>query len=234
MTGPVVPPLVELQGGEFLMGDEDGRPDERPMHRVRLVPFRAAVSPVTHAEYARFLAASGTAAPPFFADERFGAPGQPVVGVNWHEAVTYCAWLTGQTGIPFRLPTEAEREYAARGGAERLSWPWPSASMTGHPAYEEIAALARPHEPTEACANGYGLRCMAENVHEWCSDWYGTTYYAESPVDSPAGPATGTRKASRGGAWRHSQKFTRVAARSAIDPSFQYSDYGFRVYASSP
>jgi len=232
VTPPPPPTLASLPGGDFLMGNDNGRPDERPAHRVRLAPFRAAVSPVTNAEYARFVAAAGAPSAPFLLDERFTAPEQPVVGISWHDAVVFCEWLAGQSGVPFRLPTEAEREYAARGGFEGREWPWPGADASGHPAFDALATLSRPHEPMEACANGFGLRCMAENVHEWCADWYDAAYYADSPETAPAGPPTGTRKASRGGAWRHSQKFTRVAARSAIDPSFHYSDYGFRVYAS--
>jgi sulfatase modifying factor 1 len=72
---------------------------------------------------------------------------------------------------------------------------------------------------------------MTENVHEWCLDWYDAGYYAVSPTFAPTGPAAGRRKVSRGGAWRHSNKFTRVNARSSLDPSFRYSDFGFRVYA---
>jgi formylglycine-generating enzyme required for sulfatase activity len=71
---------------------------------------------------------------------------------------------------------------------------------------------------------------MAENVHEWCSDWYGKEYYAVSPLDDPRGPESGVRRASRGGSWRHREKVTRVSARSSIPPEFRYSDYGFRVY----
>jgi len=229
----LLPALASLQAGEFLMGNDNGRPDERPAHRVLLAPFRAAVSPVSNADYARFVTATGAPPAPFLGDERFSAPGQPVVGVSWHEAVAYSDWLAGQTGTPFRLPTEAEREYAARGGADGRDWPWPGTDVSASPAFAALATLARPHEPTESCANGFGLGCMAENVHEWCLDWYDAEYYAHSPSEQPSGPSTGTRKASRGGAWRHSQKFTRVAARSAIDPSFHYSDYGFRVYASA-
>jgi iron(II)-dependent oxidoreductase len=70
---------------------------------------------------------------------------------------------------------------------------------------------------------------MGDNVHEWCSDWWDPDYYAVSPVDNPTGPATGERRASRGGAWRHHLKFSRCAARSSLPPSFRYNDYGFRV-----
>ena len=77
--------------------------------------------------------------------------------------------------------------------------------------------------------NGYGLYDMCENVHEWCSDWYDPRYYEVSPVEDPKGPESGTRKASRGGAWRHQIKIARCAARSSIPPEFRYADYGFRV-----
>jgi formylglycine-generating enzyme required for sulfatase activity len=87
--------------------------------------------------------------------------------------------------------------------------------------------------PLPECANGYGLFCMAENVHEWCSDWYSATYYAQAPRESPVGPAQGVRRASRGGSWRHREKVTRINARSSIPPEFRYSDYGFRVYADA-
>jgi formylglycine-generating enzyme required for sulfatase activity len=91
--------------------------------------------------------------------------------------------------------------------------------------------LNEPHAPADACANGFGLRCMAENVHEWCADWYDKGWYARSPVANPRGPRSGKRRVSRGGSWRHSTKFTRVTARASLDPSFRYNDFGLRVYA---
>lgn len=226
----ILPELVTLAGGTFVMGNEAGRKDEQPAHVVRVGPFRAARSPVTNAEYAVFVEATGEARPPWADDERFNEPGQPAVGVNWFEAIAYCEWLTGETGIPSRLPTEAEREFAARGGAEGALWPWEGRE---HPLGVELGTLRRPHSPQPECENGYGLRCMAENVHEWCSDWYSATYYAVSPEDSPTGPVEGTRRSSRGGAWRHAVKFTPVAARSSLVPEYRYNDYGFRVYADA-
>ena len=223
------PPLLELPGGSFLMGCATGRPDERPLHLVELEPFRAAAGPVSNAEYARFVAATGRQSPPFSSDPLFSLPDQPVVGASWYDAVAYCDWLARETGIPFRLPTEAEREYAARGGCEG-DWPW-AGSETDHPAFAVLGAADRPHVPGPECANAYGLRCMTENVHEWCLDWFDAGYYAASPAFAPPGPASGRRRVSRGGAWRHSNKFTRVNARSSLDPSFRYSDFGFRVYA---
>jgi formylglycine-generating enzyme required for sulfatase activity len=228
---PAIPALVRIDPGDFTMGDAGRRPDERPAHRVYIPAFRAAVAPVTNAEYLVFVRATGAPAPPFAEDPRFNPPEQPVVGISWHDATAYCAWLTEMTGIRFLLPTEAQRERAARGGIAGNDWTWPGDAPGGHPRYAELAVLDRPHAPSKACANAYGLMCMAENVHEWCSDWYDAGYYAVAPRQSPRGPATGRRRASRGGSWRHQVKFTRVSARASLDPSFRYNDFGFRVYA---
>ena len=230
MTATLLPAMAHVPGGTFLMGRANSRPDERPVHEVTVRAFRAAVSPVTNCEYARFVDATGAPAPPFQHEERFAGPDQPAVGISWFDAVAYCEWLCGMTGTPFRLPTEAEREFAAPGGLPGGDWPW---SGSRHPCADVIDAFDRPHVPMPTCANGYGLRCMAENVHEWCSDWYSATYYAVSPRESPAGPSEGTRRASRGGSWRHREKVTRINARSSIPPEFRYSDYGFRVYADA-
>ena len=223
-----IPELVSLPGGTFRMGNDGGRPDERPAHMVTISAFRAAISPVSNAQYAAYVAVTGAAPAPFVSEERFAEPDQPAVGINWYEAVAYCDWLRSVSGIAYRLPTEAEREYAALGGLSGVAWPWttrPDAFV------EAINAMTRPHAPGSACANGYGLRCMAENVHEWCSDWYARDYYAESPGHDPIGPVDGKRRASRGGSWRHKEKLTAINARSSLDPSLHYSDFGFRVYA---
>jgi formylglycine-generating enzyme required for sulfatase activity len=227
---PMLPELIVVAAGSFLMGSETGRPDERPRHRVRLRPFALARLPVGNAEYARFIAA-GQPPPRFWNDRRFNRPEQPVVGVRWEDAVAYCAWLTHESGRRFRLPTEAEWEYAASGGDARV-YPWgdgvpertPGLSFAAGP-LEEPASLGKG--PT----NPLGIGDLGWNVHEWCSDWYSATYYADSPEDDPHGPSSGTRRASRGGAWRHQIPISRCAARSAIPPAFEYGDYGFRVCA---
>lgn len=212
------------------MGKANSAPDESPPHRVVLRPFRAAVTPVTNAEYQAFVADTGAAPPPFFHEPAFSDPGQPVAGISWFDAVEYCRWLESRTGTAYRLPTEAEREFAALGGLPGGDWPWPGAV---HPRSELLAGATGPHRPAECVPNGYGLRCMADNVHEWCSDWYAAGYYAESPVESPGGPADGKRRASRGGSWRHRIPMTRINARSSLAPHFRYADFGFRVYADA-
>ncbi len=226
--------LVSLAGGEFVMGADDRRRDERPAHVVRVGPFRVAPRPVSNSEYAEFARRTDAPAPPFWSQDGFGIPDAPVVGISWHDASAYCAWLADVTGVPVRQPTEAEREYAARGGIAGADWPDPEESWPDDPIRSDVATFNRPHVPVSSCQNGYGLYCMADNVHEWCADWYSRNFYEVSPSMSPTGPASGTRRASRGGSWRHRIKFTRVSARSSLSPSYRYNDYGFRIYADGP
>jgi formylglycine-generating enzyme required for sulfatase activity len=225
---------VLVPTGPFVMGEDNGRPDERPAHRVTLSAFRMAVLPVTNEDYAGFLTATGHLAPRFWEEPAFDRPRQPVVGVSWFDAVAYCEWLSELHSVRFRLPTEAEWEKAARGGLEGVPYPWGDEPFDGKAGRFEQDA---PWEVGAAPPNGYGLIDIGFNVHEWCSDWYDPGYYAVSPEADPQGPPTGgvplphlpERKASRGGAWRHSVKVSRCAARSSIPPEYRYNDYGFRV-----
>jgi len=200
------PILVPIEEGWFLMGSDDGPENERPARRVWVDAFALAACQTTNAEYAAFLTATGHAVPPLWNDPAFNDPQQPVVAVSWFDAVAYCEWL----GV--RLPTEAEWERAARGGVDGLPYPWgntpPQSRLDYNKRWRAAPERVRQQEP-----NAFGLYDMCENVHEWCSDWF----------------TAGTRRASRGGSWRHAIKISRCAARSSLPPQFQYADYGFRV-----
>jgi formylglycine-generating enzyme required for sulfatase activity len=200
------------------MGQEDGRDEERPVHRVTVAPFRLCRFQVTNADFGSFRK---------FA---FDNATLPVTSVNWFDALEYCRWLSAEWGIEIRLPSEAEWEFAARGGMEQKLYPWGNAPVTSRPGYEQRWREG-PEPIAMSAPNGYGLFDMCENVHEWCLDWYDPGYYLVSPGENPRGPETGTRRASRGGAWRHHVKIARCAARSSIPPEFRYADYGFRVAA---
>jgi formylglycine-generating enzyme len=202
------------------MGQNDGRDEERPAHLVTVAPFRLCRYQVTNADYAAFR--------PF----EFTRADLPVTSVNWFDAVEYCEWLSRRWDLPVRLPTEAEWEFAARGGLEQKLYPWGDTPVTDRPHYADRWREG-PEPVAQSDPNGYGLFDMCENVHEWCSDWYDPAYYAVSPPDNPPGPPAGKRRASRGGAWRHQIKIARCVARSSIPPEFRYADYGFRIASNA-
>lgn len=227
----MTPHFAAVPAGAFLMGSEAGQDDERPVHRVHVDAFEMSVYPVTRAEYARFLEAAGHDAPRDWTDADLAGDDRPVVGVSWHDAAAYCAWRI-RTGEAQRLPTEAEWERAARGGREGDAFP------SGERIPEWIphggrGPLAGPWPVTLGEPNGFGIHGIAANVHEWCADWHDRGYYAVSPDRNPRGPESGVRRASRGGSWRHAVTISRCAARSKIDPSFRYTDYGFRTVRSA-
>jgi formylglycine-generating enzyme required for sulfatase activity len=219
----VEPDVVTIPAGDFLMGSEAGRDDERPVHRVWVDAFAIARYPVTRREYDVFLGATGHPATKFWTDPRFQLAQQPVVGPSWVDAVAYCEWLSAQTGKPYRLPTEAEREKAARGGLEGRDYPWGD---------EPPLDLRGPNPPLEVVGtegpNGYGLYNMSVGVHEWCSDRYGAGFYAVSPERNPKGPAAGNRRVARGGSWRHAIRYSRCAGRSSLGSEKTFNDFGFR------
>jgi formylglycine-generating enzyme len=218
--------FAAIPAGRFLMGSDDGQDDERPVHGVEVNGFECAVCPVTQAQYADFLQATGHERPREWPGS-ISVADLPVTGVSWVDAQAYCRWRT-DAADPMRLPTEAEWEYAARGGLEGARYPWGDEIPAWVPNGGR-GSLAGPWPVTLGEPNGYGLFGIGANIHEWCADWYAAHYYAESPISNPSGPSSGLRKSSRGGAWRHAVTVSRCAQRSRIDPAFRYTDYGFRV-----
>ena len=227
----IEPAMVRIPEGWFRMGCADGRDDERPVHRVWVDAFELAACQTTNAEYELFLAATRRPEPLHWRDALFCHPQQPVVAVSWFDAVAYCEWLSRLARRNYRLLTEAEWEHAARGGSEGALYPWGDAPPEQVPDYNERWKSA-PERVALYTPSAFGLYNLGDNVHEWCADWYDAGYYTCSPERNPPGPAQGSRRASRGGSWRHHIKVTRIAARSSIPPEFKYADYGFRIACS--
>ena len=238
--GPTATPFLDLPGGVFEMGSH-GRPDELPLRQVLVRPFSVALTPVTNTEFAAFLDATGHEPPRYWDDAHFRRADCPVIGVSWFDAADYCAWLSEVLGRACRLPTEAEREYAARGPHPVGVYDWGDVPWsTGVHAFGAAGGDC-PHPIGTTPPNGFGLYHMGDNVHEWCSDWYASDGYARevsadgAPVEDPRGPQEEQpRRASRGGSWRHRIKVARIAARSSLAPDRRYNDYGMRVYAEPP
>jgi formylglycine-generating enzyme len=201
----IKPEMVTIPAGDFMMGCETGGENEMPVHRVWVDAFAIAKYAVTRGEYACFVADTQRECPAYWDDPKFQNPNQPVVAVCWFDAVAYCAWLSEVTGQVFRLPTEAEREKASRGGVDGLAYPWgnelPEDCEGGRDTVLDVVGVGEP--------NGYGLYDMSGGVHEWCAEF-------------------GERRVARGGSWRHNVRYTRCAARSSLAPDKQFSDFGFR------
>ncbi|MEM7306369.1 MAG: SUMF1/EgtB/PvdO family nonheme iron enzyme [Planctomycetota bacterium] len=216
--------LVRIPGGAFQMGSP---PDERsrfewegPQHEVRVPDFYLGHHPVTNAEYARFLEATGAREPEFWSDGRFNQPDQPVVGVSWDEAYAYCQWA----GL--RLPSEAEWEYACRAGSlGRFSSGEEDEDLAGIGWYAENST-EKLQPVGKKPANAFGLRDMHGNVWEWCQDtWHDD--YEGAPADGSAWEGSSDR-VYRGGSFLYGARFARSAYRSTWHPSSRNHDLGFR------
>ena len=240
--------------------------DEHPRHRVRITrPLYLGVCEVSRGQFARFVRETGyqtdgekQGKSRAWKDGTWGFqdganwrdPGfeqtdeHPVVCVSWNDAKAFCAWLSKREGVTYRLPTEAEWEYAARAGSTTI-WYWGD---------DELGAQGRANVAGEGedvdwprkfkgvrdgytytspvgrfTANAFGLHDMLGNAYEWCEDWSGEEYYANSPTEDPQGPATGTTRVQRGGSWIHFPRSTRTASHSSHEPDYPSSNFGFRV-----
>jgi len=263
MIDDLLPLVTRIPPGEFIMGADDNEEDARPSHRVHLDEFCLGIYPVTIEEYACFIRETGHVSPgarelplivPRDDQDGFrelaapfiwtaGVPPRdrarhPVTLVTFDDATTYCAWLQTRTGKPFRLPTEAEWEKAARGGLERQRFPWGDAIDPSRANYLIDPALKRQHSTREVGRyppNGYELFEMAGNVWQWVSDWYAPDYYARAQPLNPPGPEAGQFRIVRGGSWvNHDVSYLRCAYRHRVPAdSYSYS-IGFRVAHSIP
>ncbi|MCP4716109.1 MAG: formylglycine-generating enzyme family protein [Deltaproteobacteria bacterium] len=214
--------MVLIPGAEYLMGSNNGDPDEQPVHTVRLNPFFIDIHEVTIVQYKKFLDETGFAKPDFWQPE-LDKDDEPVVGVTWHEAAAYAAWA-GK-----RLPTEAEWECAVRGKTKKNIYPWGTIPDTEMGNYRSFGIMPVMRFPS----NDYGLYDMGGNVWEWCLDWYSKDYYEFSTRNNPKGALKGIHKVLRGGAWYCTHKQTRCANRYYSLPSSRSFNVGFRCVRSS-
>lgn len=277
--------LVLVPSGSFWMGaigsDPNANADERPRHRVRIArPFYLSSTEVTIGQFRQFVAATGyrteaevdgvggwgwdaESATFIGLDPRFhwrhtGWPqtaDHPVVNVTWNDAVAFCDWLSRREGRVYRLPTEAEWEYACRAGTttlystgndpEALATVGNVADRTAREALFpnwESAIHARDGYTFTAPVgrfrpNAWGLFDMHGNVWEWCSDWYDESFYASSPATCPTGPLQPVgfpSRVVRGGGWSSVPVYVRTSNRPGRTPDARYDYLGFRVVTTAP
>jgi len=212
--------LVYIPAGEFVMGsplNEEGRQGDELQHTVKLTrPFRIGVSEVTQGQWKALMGINRS---------HFEGDDLPVEKVSWKEAEVFCEKLSEKEGVRYRLPTEAEWEYACRAGAagafsgtgniDDMGWYASNSEGQTHP-----AGTKKP--------NGWGLYDIHGNVSEWCSDIYSADYPEETVID-PTGPAEGKYCVIRGGSWSYFANGCRCAARSSSPASYQFKHTGFRV-----
>lgn len=221
---PREPEMVELPGGTFSMGDKNGAEDERPLHLVTLSPFSIGKYPVTFEEYETFCEATGEKKP---SDHGWGRERRPVINVSWHDAFAYCKWLSDQTGQQYRLPSEAEWEYAARGGTQSQGYRYAGSDTPRLVGWYEENSADSTHPVRQKQPNELGLYDMSGNVWEWVADWYGV--YPAYSVTDPQGPPTGDSRVIRGGSWRSVARHCGAKNRDKYSPNFRHSYIGFRL-----
>ncbi len=230
-NGDTGPEMVMLSSVRFRMGDMQGigSDDEQPVHEVELDNFAIGRYPVNFAEYDIFCEATGREK----TDDRGWGRGQrPAININWKDAQAYCKWLSRKTGQTYRLPTEAEWEYACRAGSESAYCFGDDEKLLREYAWYDKNSGKKTHPVGEKKANAWGLHDIHGNVWEWCQDWYGRAYYAachkQGVVKDPQGPSTGEFRVIRGGSWNDEARFCRSAFRFRLGPVNRDVSLGFR------
>ncbi len=243
LTNSIGLKLALIQSGSFLMGSpesEKGRlTKEGPQHEVQLTnPFYLGVCPVTQQQYLRVTVGN----PSRFHDKAGGGPEHPVENVTWEEAVSFCRRLSElaeekAAGRVYRLPTEAEWEYACRAGTTTAfccgdALGPAQANCDGNFPFGEAERGAWPQKTTRVgsyAANNFGLHDMHGNVWEWCADWHDGDGYRRGPRRNPQGPPAGVFRVVRGGSWRNHAATCRSAYRNGLGPRNRDRCTGFRV-----
>ncbi len=217
--------MVFVQGGSFIMGatseqKHDAKSDESPEHLVFVGDFYIGKYEVTQAQWKAVMGGNPS---------NFKGDNRPVEQVSWDDVQEFIRKLNAQTGKTFRLPTEAEWEYAARGGSKSQGYKYAGSNALGNVAWYTDNSGSRTHPVGTKQPNELGLYDMSGNVWEWCSDWYGSSYYGSSPSSNPRGPSLGSGRVLRGGGWFNLSRYCRVSYRGSISPGSRSYNIGFRL-----
>ena len=244
--------MVFVKGGCFNMGSKDVDSDEKPIHEVCVDDFYISKYEVTVDEFKKFIDATGyktdaekkgyswiyegelkkkngvTWKCDVKGENRLSSEyNHPVIHVSWNDAKAYCEWKGG------RLPTEAEWEYAARGGNKSNGYKYSGSNNISDIAWYTSNSGSKTHKVGTKQANELGIYDMSGNVWEWCNDWYGSNYYKSSPRNNPQGPSSGSHRVIRGGSWHSLASGCRVANRLHVTPDSTFNNLGFRLVRNS-
>ena len=210
--------MMPVEGGTFQMGSETGDSDEKPVHEVKLNGFSIGQTEVTQELWEAVMGTN----PSYWKGLKL-----PVEKVSWDNCQTFITKLNSLTGQQFRLPTEAEWEYAARGGNQSKGYTYSGSNNLEDVAWYTSNSGSETHNVGTKSPNELGIYDMSGNVWEWCQDWVDS--YSSSSQTNPAGPSSGSRRVIRGGSWRSSVGGCRVAYRSYCWPDSRYDDLGLRL-----
>ena len=235
---------VNVNGGTFQMGSNDGPGNEQPIHSVTLSSFEITKYEVTNEQYCEFLNDIGCNSNGSHNGENYidmdnsycqinysggqfipesGKTDFPVIEVSWYGSHAFAQWAGG------RLPTEAEWEFAARGGNNSNGYTYSGSNTVGDVAWYSSNSGGHTHQVGTKATNELGIHDMSGNVWEWCNDWYDSNYYGSSPSNNPQGPSSGTYRVLRGGSGNHNAYNCRVANRNGGNPDYSDHLIGFRV-----
>jgi formylglycine-generating enzyme required for sulfatase activity len=224
LGGGVKLEMALIPAGSFLMGDEKGRWNEKPAHKVTVTkPFQLGKYPVTQSQWEAVMGSNPS--------QSKGAK-NPAESVSWHDCQIFLGKLnakTGGQGGNFVLPTEAQWEYACRAGSATRYCFGDDAMQLGQCAWYDDNSAGMTHPVGEKKPNAWGLFDMHGNVLEWCQDWWDLAYYANSPANDPKGPATGSSRVYRGGSLLSPASFCRSASRDNYLPAMRINNLGLRV-----
>ena len=216
--------MIAVEGGTFQMGspesDTEAYAVEMPQHEVTLSNYYIGETEVTQELWETVMGSNPSG---------FKGPKLPVEKVSWNDCQTFIGKLNAQTGKTFRLPTEAEWEYAARGGKKSKGYTYSGSNAIGNVAWYSDNSGDITHEVGTKQANELGIYDMSGNVWEWCQDWFGKTYYENSSTTDPHGPVSGTYRVLRGGSWFLSARYCRVAIRNYNSLDVRDLNYGLRL-----
>lgn len=213
--------FVFVKGGCYSMGDNSD--DDNPVHEVCVNDFYMGKYVVTQGQWKTIMGNY----PKYFSSCGDNCPAQQI---SWDDAQDFISRLNQRTGKRYRLPTEAEWEYVAKGGAKNEKWAGTSSeSELGDYAWYSSNSGGKVHQVGQKKPNGLGLYDMSGNVWEWVQDWYDKYYYRNSPKDNPLGPSGGASHVLRGGSWSRNAMFTSTAVRNKITPGCWLDYYGFRL-----
>lgn len=218
--------MIYVSGGSFNMGatseqGSDAYDNEKPVHKVTLNDYYIGQTEVTQALWQAVMGNNPS---------KFKGDNLPVESVSWNDCQEFLEKLNAKTGRTFRLPTEAQWEFAARGGNNSRDYKYSGSNYPDDVAWYDGNSLNKTHNVATKQANELGIYDMSGNVYEWCYDWYGSDYYKNSDTDNPRGAYTGSSRVDRGGSWIYNARFCRSSCRiSSGAPTLRSSNLGLRL-----